>query len=86
MSPYLRRPIEHGCDLVIHSATKYIGGHGDVIAGVAVGAKEMIDELRMTTQKDIGGVLSPFDAYLLIRGLKTLGVRMERHCENAQKV
>ncbi|MCK9912365.1 PLP-dependent transferase, partial [Microbacteriaceae bacterium K1510] len=79
MSPYLQRPIEHGCDLVIHSATKYIGGHGDVIAGVAVGAKEMIDELRMTTQKDIGGVLSPFDAYLLIRGLKTLGVRMERH-------
>lgn len=86
MSPYLQRPIELGCDVVIHSATKYIGGHGDVIAGVAAGPQAIIDELRMTTQKDIGGVLSPFDAYLLIRGLKTLGVRMDRHCENAQKV
>jgi len=86
MSPYLQRPIEHGCDIVIHSATKYIGGHGDVIAGVAVGPKSIMDQIRMTTQKDMGGVLAPFDAYLLIRGLKTLGVRMERHCENGLKV
>ncbi|WP_139491587.1 methionine gamma-lyase [Brevibacillus dissolubilis] len=86
LSPYLQRPIEHGCDIVIHSATKYICGHGDVIAGVAVGPKAIMDEIRMTTLKDIGGVLSPFDSYLLIRGLKTLVVRMDRHCENAQKV
>lgn len=86
LSPYLQRPIEQGCDVVIHSATKYIGGHGDVIAGVAAGPKAIMDEIRMTTQKDIGGILSPFDAYLLIRGLKTLAVRLDRHCENSQKV
>ncbi|MED4585243.1 methionine gamma-lyase [Brevibacillus choshinensis] len=86
MSPYLQRPIEYGCDIVIHSATKFIGGHGDVIAGVAVGPKSIMDSIRMTTQKDMGGILAPFDAYLLIRGLKTLGVRMDRHCENGQRV
>ncbi len=86
LSPYLQRPIEIGCDFVIHSATKFIGGHGDVIAGIAVGPREKIDEMRLTTQKDMGGVLSPFDAFLLIRGLKTLGVRMERHCTNGQIV
>ncbi|RAL21446.1 methionine gamma-lyase [Thermoflavimicrobium daqui] len=86
MSPYLQRPLEWGCDIVIHSATKYIGGHGDVVAGLAVGSKELIDEIRLTTQKDIGGILAPLAAYLLIRGIKTLSVRMERHCENAQKV
>jgi methionine-gamma-lyase len=86
MSPYLQRPLEHGCDIVIHSATKFIGGHGDVIAGIAVGPKSIMDTIRFTTQKDMGGILAPFDAYLLIRGLKTLGVRMDRHCENGQKV
>jgi len=86
LSPYLQRPLELGCDLVLHSATKYIGGHGDVIAGVVAGAKDTIGQLRMTALKDIGGVLSPFDAYLLIRGLKTLGIRMQKHCENAQLV
>lgn len=86
MSPYLQRPIELGCDIVVHSATKYIGGHGDVIAGIAVGPRDIMDMLRMTTLKDIGGVLSPFDAYLLIRGLKTIGVRMQRHGENAQQI
>lgn len=86
LSPYLQRPIEHGCDFVVHSATKYIGGHGDVIAGIAVGPRAMIEEIRFTTQKDIGGVLSPFDAYLLIRGLKTLAVRLDRHCANALQV
>jgi methionine-gamma-lyase len=86
MSPYFQRPIEHGCDLVVHSATKYIGGHGDVVAGMAVGPKEVLDRIRMTTQKDIGGTLSPFDAYLLIRGLKTLAIRMERHSANAMEV
>lgn len=86
LSPYLQRPLEWGADVVVHSATKYIGGHGDVIAGIAVGKKDFIDEIRMTTLKDIGGVLGPFDAFLLTRGLKTLGVRMDRHCENAQVV
>jgi methionine-gamma-lyase len=86
MSPCLQRPIEHGCDIVVHSATKYIGGHGDVVAGIAVGPKEVMDGIRMTTQKDIGGTLSPFDAYLLIRGVKTLGIRMERHSVNAMGV
>lgn len=85
-SPYLQNPIELGCDFVIHSATKYICGHGDVIAGIAVGPKEIMSKIAMTTQKDIGGVMSPFDAWLLLRGLKTLPVRMDRHCDNAEKL
>lgn len=85
-SPYLQKPILLGADIVIHSATKYICGHGDVIAGIIVGKKDFIDEVRMTTLKDIGGVMSPFDAWLLLRGLKTLAVRMDRHCENACKI
>ncbi|MGE5590864.1 MAG: methionine gamma-lyase [Bacillota bacterium] len=86
MSPFLQRPLELGAHVVVHSATKYIGGHGDVIAGVAVGPKAFIDEVRMTTLKNVGAVLSPFDAWLLLRGLKTLHVRMERHSANAQRV
>jgi methionine-gamma-lyase len=85
-TPYLQKPLRLGCDLVIHSATKYIGGHGDVIAGVIVGTNEMIRYLKKTTQKDIGGVISPFDAWLLVRGVKTLTLRMDRHCENALKI
>jgi methionine-gamma-lyase len=85
-SPYLQRPLELGCDIVIHSATKYIGGHGDVIAGIVVGTQEKMAEIRMTTQKDIGGIISPFDAWLLLRGLKTLAVRLDRHCESADKI
>ncbi|ARU63444.1 methionine gamma-lyase [Tumebacillus avium] len=86
MTPYLQRPLEHGCDVVVHSATKYLGGHGDLIAGVAVGRKAFLDEVRMSTLKDIGAVLSPMDAWLILRGLKTLSLRMERHCENARQV
>ena len=85
-SPYLQRPLELGCDIVIHSATKYIGGHGDVVAGLVVGTQEKMAEIRMTTQKDIGGIISPFDAWLLLRGLKTLAVRMDRHCDSAEKI
>ncbi|MFS0864525.1 methionine gamma-lyase [Fredinandcohnia sp. 179-A 10B2 NHS] len=85
-SPYLQQPLLLGCDVVIHSATKYIGGHGDVIAGLVVGKSEFIQEVAMTTRKDIGGIISPFDAWLLLRGLKTLPVRMDRHCENAEKI
>src|SRR5699024_11134440 len=69
-----------------HSATKYIGGHGDVVAGLVVGKKSFLDSVQMTTQKDIGGIISPFDAWLLLRGLKTLPIRMDRHCDNAEKI
>ncbi|MBM7551911.1 methionine gamma-lyase [Thalassobacillus pellis] len=85
-TPYLQRPLESGCDIVIHSATKYISGHGDVIAGLVAGKADFMKEVAMTTQKDIGGVLSPFDAWLLLRGLKTLPVRMDRHSYNAGKL
>ncbi|SEA73718.1 methionine-gamma-lyase [Thalassobacillus cyri] len=85
-TPYLQRPLELGCDIVIHSATKYIGGHGDVIAGLVVAKEEFLSEVAMTTQKDIGGVMSPFDAWLLLRGLKTLPVRMDRHSFNAERI
>lgn len=85
-SPYLQRPLDLGCDVVLHSATKYIGGHGDVVAGLVVGKKDFLDSVAMTTQKDIGGIISPFDAWLLIRGLKTLPVRLDRHCDNAEKI
>ncbi len=85
-SPYLQKPIELGCDIVVHSATKYICGHGDVIAGIAAGNRKIMERISKTTQKDIGGVISPFDAWLLLRGLKTLAVRMDRHCENAEKL
>ncbi|MGK0699685.1 methionine gamma-lyase [Priestia flexa] len=86
LTPYLQKPLTLGCDLVIHSATKYIGGHGDVVAGVMVGEASLIQSIRKTVQKDIGGILAPFDAWLLIRGLKTLPVRVDRHCENAEKI
>lgn len=85
-SPYLQQPLVLGCDYVIHSATKYIDGHGDVIAGLVIGRKAEMDKMAMTTLKDIGGVMSPFDAWLLLRGLKTLPVRVDRHCENAMKI
>ena len=84
-SPYLQRPLDLGADAVIHSATKYINGHGDVIAGFIVGKCDFITECRMFGLKDMtGAVLSPFDAFLIARGLKTLHIRMERHCRNAR--
>ncbi|SDM72881.1 methionine-gamma-lyase [Psychrobacillus sp. OK028] len=86
-SPYLQNPLELGADFVLHSATKYINGHGDVIAGILVGKdKEKMETIRGTVQKDFGGIISPFDAWLLIRGLKTLHVRMDRHSKNASEV
>lgn len=86
-SSYLQNPIDYGADFVLHSATKYINGHGDVIAGLLVGkdADEM-QKLKMSVQKDYGAIMSPFDAWLLIRGLKTLPVRMEKHTANAEKI
>ena len=86
-TPYLQRPLELGADLVVHSATKYLNGHGDVIAGFVVGSEELVSQARLFGVKDMtGAVLSPFDSYLILRGMKTLNLRMERHCENAQKV
>lgn len=85
-TPYLQRPLELGCDVVVHSATKYIGGHGDVVAGLAAGTKEILDIVAETTLKEIGGVIAPFDAWLLLRGLKTLPVRMDRHSDNAERI
>ncbi len=86
-TPYIQRPLDLGADVVVHSATKYLNGHGDVIAGFAAGKKEIIDQVRLVGIKDMtGSVLSPFDAYLINRGMKTLEVRMEKHCSNAQKV
>nr|WP_277585566.1 methionine gamma-lyase [Psychrobacillus antarcticus] len=86
-SPYLQNPIELGADFVLHSATKYINGHGDVIAGILVGTDKVeMEKIRGSVQKDYGGIISPFDAWLLIRGLKTLHIRMDRHSENASKV
>ena len=85
MTPYLQRPIELGADIVIHSATKYLGGHSDVVAGLAVVNDRAIAERLAFIQNATGGVLGPFDSFLLIRGIKTLGVRLDRHVENAEK-
>ncbi|MHC6224129.1 methionine gamma-lyase [Pseudomonas sp. X10] len=86
-TPYLQRPLELGADLVVHSATKYLSGHGDITAGLVVGSKVLIDRIRLKGLKDMtGAVLSPHDASLLMRGIKTLALRMERHCANAQLV
>ena len=85
MTPYLQRPIELGADIVIHSATKYLGGHSDVVAGLVVVNDKNLAERLGFIQNSTGGVLGPFDSFLLIRGIKTLGVRLDRHVENAQK-
>ena len=85
MTPYLQRPIALGVDIVVHSATKYLGGHSDLVAGlVVVNNKELAERLAFI-QNSTGGVLQPFDSFLLIRGIKTLGVRLDRHVENAEK-
>ena len=86
-TPYLTRPIELGADLVLHSATKYLGGHGDVVAGLLVGRAEQIQEIRLTGMKDMtGAVMAPFNAMLVLRGLKTLALRMERHSSTAAEI
>lgn len=86
-TPYIQRPIELGADVVVHSATKYLNGHGDVIAGFVAGKLDFINQVRLFGIKDMtGAVLSSLDAYLIIRGMKTLQVRMDRHCKNAMEV
>ncbi|HRH80862.1 MAG TPA: methionine gamma-lyase [Thiobacillaceae bacterium] len=86
-TPYLQRPLELGADLVVHSATKYLGGHGDLIAGAVVGAKERIEAMRFFGVKEMTGAsISAMDAFLVLRGLKTLELRMERHSASAQAI
>ncbi|CAN0021450.1 unnamed protein product [Chrysoparadoxa australica] len=86
-TPALTRPIELGADIVVHSATKYLGGHGDLVAGLAAGRKEVMDEVRLYGLKDMtGAALAPLNAMLILRGLKTLDLRMERHSQTALQV
>ena len=86
-TPYLQRPIELGADIVVHSATKYLGGHGDLIAGAVVASREHIDLFRFTGVKDMtGAVMNALDAFLILRGLKSLHVRMDRHCQTATRL
>ncbi|WP_394199197.1 methionine gamma-lyase [Litoreibacter albidus] len=86
-TPVLTRPIEHGADIVVHSATKFLSGHGDVVAGLVVGSQEDMTQVRLVGLKDMtGAVMSPLTAMQLLRGIKTLELRMARHCETAMKV
>lgn len=85
-TPYLQRPLLHGIDCVVHSATKYIGGHGDAIGGIVAGPGEFIKSLRKTMLLLMGGCISPFNAWLYIRGLKTLHIRMDYHCRSAEQI
>ena len=86
-TPALQRPLTLGADLVVHSATKYLAGHGDLIAGAVVGDAETIQQIRLFGLKDMtGAVISPMTVFLILRGIKTLQLRMERHCQNAQAI
>jgi cystathionine gamma-synthase len=85
-SPYLQRPIALGADVVVHSTTKYLGGHSDVVGGALVAADEALGEQLRFHQNASGAVAGPFDAWLVLRGIKTLGVRMDRHCSNAGRI
>jgi len=85
-SPALQQPIASGVTVVVHSATKYLCGHGDAMGGMIVGSKQYIDELLHEVFRDFGGVISPFNAWLILRGIRTLHLRMPAHCANAQKV
>ena len=85
-TPILQRPLTLGADLVVHSLTKYINGHGDAMGGVVIGDRGLTDRVRLDAQVDVGGVISPFHAWLIMRGAVTLPLRMRRHCENAQTI
>jgi cystathionine gamma-synthase len=85
-SPYLQRPLDLGADVVVHSTTKYLGGHSDVVGGALVSSDPELGEELAYSQNAMGGVAGAFDAWLVLRGAKTLGVRMDRHCANAEKV
>lgn len=85
-TPYLQRPLELGADIVIHSATKYLGGHSDLIAGLVVVKEQKLAQRLAFIQNATGAILAPFEGFLLLRGIKTLGVRLDRHVENARKI
>jgi cystathionine gamma-synthase len=85
-SPYLQQPLALGADVVVHSTTKYLGGHSDVVGGALVAADAALGEELAFSQNSMGAVAGPFDAWLVLRGIKTLGVRMDRHCSNAQRI
>ena len=85
-TPYLQRPLELGADVVLHSTTKYLGGHSDVVGGFAATNDPTVAERLYFLQKSLGAVPGPFDSWLVLRGLKTLAVRMRQHCENARRV
>jgi cystathionine beta-lyase/cystathionine gamma-synthase len=85
-SPYLQRPLELGADMVMHSTTKYLGGHSDILGGFVATNDPTIAERLYFLQKSLGGIPGPFDSWLVLRGIKTLAVRMERHCENARRI
>jgi cystathionine gamma-lyase len=84
-SPYLQQPLALGADIVVHSTTKYLGGHSDVVGGAVVGSRELLEPIKFY-QNAAGGVPGPFDAYLTLRGIKTLALRMDRHCANAREL
>jgi cystathionine gamma-lyase len=84
-TPYLQQPLSLGADIVVHSTTKYLGGHSDVVGGAAIGSRELLEPIKFY-QNAAGGVPGPFDAYLTLRGIKTLAVRMDRHCANAREL
>ena len=86
LTPYLQRPLTLGADIVVHSGTKYLGGHSDTVSGLAAVKDKLIADRLYYLQNAIGGVLAPWDSFLVLRGIKTLGVRMERHVKNAQKI
>jgi len=86
LTPYFQRPLELGADIVVHSGTKYLGGHNDTLAGLVVVNDEELAERIKLIQKSEGAVLSPFDSWLILRGIKTLGVRLEKQQENAMKI
>jgi cystathionine beta-lyase/cystathionine gamma-synthase len=86
LSPYLQRPLEHGADYVLHSTTKFLNGHSDSIGGVLITSRPEDAEWFALVSKSAGAILSPFDSFLVMRGIKTLGVRMERHEQNARKI
>jgi cystathionine gamma-synthase len=85
-TPYLQRPLEHGADIVVHSTTKYAGGHSDVVGGFVATSDAAVDEQLGFLQNAVGAVPGPMDCYLLLRGLKTLAVRLDRHCDNAEAI
>lgn len=85
-SPYLQTPLALGADVVLHSTTKYIGGHSDVVGGALITADDEIGEMFAFHAKSIGGIAGPFDSWLTMRGVQTLAVRMDRHCDNAEKI